>query len=203
MKKILALCLMLLLSLSLIGCGQQQQQTGDSPSEIETIGDAQRISSGENEQEALYGDYYIYAFESDGTCYRAIAAVPAEISDELWDLDWDDPKKSELVAPLPVEKLENLSEMIPSQEELDSLVGKTAQELFDDGWYNTGWNLTDMEFWMNYGPFSYTVVLDGDVGNYEDFEEDDMAPLVVKSISCDGLGDATSIELDEDGKLVE
>ncbi|MBQ7432651.1 MAG: hypothetical protein IJV50_04195 [Lachnospiraceae bacterium] len=147
---------------------------------------------------AAYEDTYVYAFEQDGIFYRAIAQSSPEVLDEIFQLDWEDAdydtKKNELISSLEVLQIENLSEMIPDQSELDNWIGKTGQELFDEGWTNSGWNLDTMEFYMDYGPFAYIVTFDGSVENYEDFEEEDMNPLVVTSVLYDGLGDATNIE---------
>ena len=47
---------------------------------------------------------------------------------------------------------------------------------------------------MSHGPFAYTVVFEGTVKNAEDFEEEDIKPLVVKSVTYSGLGNATSLD---------
>ena len=147
---------------------------------------------------AAYENTCIYVFEQDGIFYRAIAECPEEVFDAVMELDFSDEqyeeKKTELISPLKVTDIQNLTEAIPTQEELDQLVGKTGEDLLSDGWTVSGWNLTDMEFYMDHGPFSYRVILDGTLENAEDFEQEDIAPLVVVSVTYEGLGDPTMLD---------
>ena len=82
----------------------------------------------------------------------------------------------------------------PSQEELDKLVGKTVQDLFDEGWTCWGWNLGDHILWMYGGPFSYTVEFTGELNDTEYFDESEAGSMTVKSVTYDGLGDATELD---------
>ena len=124
-------------------------------------------------------------------------------AEALFALDFEDPeynqKEKDLISPLPVKTIENLTENIPSQEEADQYIGKTGQELLDDGWTLWYSNTQDMEFGMNHGVYGYTIIFEGEVPDPENFnEETDMAGLTVKSITCDGVGDATYIEIPEE-----
>ena len=106
-------------------------------------------------------------------------------------------QQAAILSPLAIDKIENLSEQILSQEELDKLVGKTGKDLQDAGWTFGGQDLSTMEFWMNYGAFSYTVVFDGSVpeSDWETFEaETGTADMTVKSATYNSLGDATNVE---------
>jgi len=165
---------------------------------LATIGDAMALEGAEFRQSSGQDNRFVYAFDLEETHYRVIASMTDEEFQAFMDLDFDDPDYDadleKIIGPLKIEKWENLSDMIPPQEELDQWVGKTGQELFDAGWTNSGWNLEGMEFWMNYGPFMYTVVMEGTVENAEDFDEGDIAPLVVKSVTYNDLGDAGTIE---------
>ena len=202
MKKIVSIILALMMSsLILAGCGKTD--SAGSADSWKTMGDVIALDS-ETTQSAIYTDTYVYVFELNGTYYRATAALSEEISAALWDLDFSDEdydtKYAELVKPLAIDKIEELNDQILSEDEMDALVGKTGQELLDDGWSSGyGYNLESMEFWMNYGPFNYTVVFDGEVAeeDYEDFDdEEDIKDMVVKSVAFVGLGDATDIEND-------
>lgn len=146
------------------------------------------------------GDIYVFAFEQDWIFYRAVAELPKEVSDALFELDWDDEKYDEkvnaLVSPLKITQIENLTANIPSQEELDKLIGKTAEELFNDGWYCSGWNLDEMIFYMNCGAYSFDMVLEGDVKSPDDFDDEDVGPLVVKSVTFTDIRDPAYTETD-------
>ena len=142
---------------------------------------------------------YVYAFEQDGNTYRAICDIPEETTQAIFDLDFDDPEYEkayrELVSPLPVKAIENLTEGMPTQEEAEQYLGKTGQELMDDGWTVQFYNLEDMQFGMYYGPYSYAITFQGEVKDPENFDEyTDMGGLTVAAITCDGIGDATNVE---------
>lgn len=142
---------------------------------------------------------YVYAFEQDGNTYRAICDIPEETTQAIFDLDFDDPEYEkayrELISPLPVKAIENLTEGMPTQEEAEQYLGKTGQELMDDGWTVQFYNLEDMQFGMYYGPYSYAITFEGEVKDPENFDEyTDMGGLTVAAITCDGIGDATNVE---------
>ena len=152
---------------------------------------------------SLTGTTYVYAFEQDGSTWRAICDVPEETAQAIFDLDFDDSnydkKLSELIAPLPVKVIENLTENIPSQKEADQYVGKTGQELIDDGWTVHFYNLDELQFKMTYGIYSYDITFEGKIKDPDSFNEDtDMGGLTVKAITCSGVGDATYMEMPEE-----
>jgi len=145
-------------------------------------------------------DRYVYVFEQDEVIYRAIAESNEDTFNALFDLDWDDPQYAEkeraILSPLPVLTIENLSEQIPTQAEMDRIIGKNGGELLDDGWTLSGWNLQDMQFYMNHGFFSYLVTMEGEAADPDEFEDEDIRPFVVTAVSYQGFGDTAS--LDED-----
>lgn len=205
-KTLLCLLTAACLLCTMAACGSSKTETAEEPAPaaaepaFKTMSDAfafESINSGFNETK------YVYVFEKDDIIYRAVADLPADVSETIWSLDFFDEKYDEkvhaAVAPLPIAQLDNLTERIPAQAELDALIGKTGRELMDDGWTISGWQLDDMEFTLDHGPFAYTVVMEGDYTpneNYDFDEEVDFPPLKVKSITYAGIGDATSEILD-------
>ena len=205
-KTLLCLTMTACLLCALAACGSSQKETAQAPTAdaqapaFTTMADVfpyESMNSGFSETK------YVYAFEKDGVVYRAVAELPANVSETIWNLDFFDEKYDEkvreAVAPLPIAELENLTERIPAQAELDALIGKTGQELKDEGWTISAWQLDDMEFTLDHGPFAYTVFMEGDYTPNEnyDFDEDaDFGPLKVKSITYYGIGDATGEILD-------
>lgn len=144
-------------------------------------------------------DTFVFAFDLNDTIYRATAKMEKSVEEELQKLDLTDTKYSEkfakAVAPLKITKIENATEMIPSQQELDKLVGKTGKDLLDDGWFSAGYMFDTMEFNMEHGLFEYIVVFDGTVKNRENFNpEEDLKPFVVKSVKYKGPGNIANIE---------
>jgi len=219
MKNTIALLLSLALILGLTACGgsaassasaapetenaesasaaqeTQAPEAADSP-EFRTMGD---VFAYDSDNYASGDDYYIYVFEKDGIIYRATAKFPPDVSEKVAAIDiFDeqyDAKVREAVAPLEIEKLDNLTEMIPPQEELDALVGKTGQDLLDAGWTIWSYQLDIMEFGLHHGPFAFTVVFDGELEMTDSFDEyAAIAPLTIKSVTYDGIGDGTETE---------
>lgn len=206
MKKVLSLILVLMMSvLALTACGgsgggESGSDDAVSVDSLKTLGDIIALDSGDD-QYAVYEDTVIYAFRLGETYYRAKAAISAEASKAYSDIDFSDEdyeeQQKELISPLEITEIEDLSDQMLTQEQMDALAGKTGQELQDEGWMFVGHDLENMEFWMNYGPFLYTVVFDGSVdeADYDSFEDEaGTKDLTVKSVSFNALGDATSIE---------
>lgn len=207
MKKTLILLLALALALSILaGCGantgsseaESTQAPGDLSS-VKTMGDLTAIQGVTINQYATYSDIFVGAFDLNDTTYRVIAPISEDAADAIFELDWEDDahdeKMFEILAPFEVESIVDLLENTPSQEELDALVGKTGEELLEDGWSCWGWNLNDMQFWMNHDVFSFSVIMDGTVEDPDAFDSsEDIADFTVVSVTYDGLGDVTNIE---------
>ena len=96
------------------------------------------------------------------------------------------------------------AEFAALQEELDKNVGKTGQELFDDGWTYWYYNLEDMEAGLYYKDFAYTVRFEYDgepMVNSDDFDfYEEFKDLKVSSVTFDGLGDAAVLEEEDAGE---
>ena len=208
-KKLIAV---LTAGLLLAGCGSSTGSTesntdsgtpaaassGADVSSFRTMGDI--FAQNPDEKERGFTDKdYCYVFELDGVIYRAKGMMTEEQRDQLFDLEFDDPdyeeKYREIAGSIVIEQFDNLTEMIPPQEELDKYVGKTGQDLLDDGWTEGyGYNLDNMEFWLYKGPFAYTVVFESDQ-KYENTDDFDVwatiAPLTIKSVTYNGLGNAS------------
>lgn len=201
MKKIsMTLFILLLSAMMLAGCGNKNKTDETVIESVTTIGDAMALDA-EETQMGFYEDVAVYVFSFDGTYYRAKANLPPEVSDALWELDIlaedYEEKRDALLASLEIGTIENLNDQILDRNDMDALVGKTGETLLESGWHCTGYNLETMEFWMNYGPFCYTVVFNGSVSEeeYADFDDtEDIKDLTIKSVAFYALGDATDIE---------
>ena len=219
MKKMVSLLAAFVLMVAMFtACGQSSPaapaQTGSEaeteasgkagtfdPSQIKTMADVFEWAPEEVIQESYNLEDYAFIIEVDGVYYRAIAHMPQDVSDAVWAVEYDDEnadqKVRDLIAPLEVASFENLSEQIPPQEELDKLVGKTGQELFDDDWTYWSYNLEDMEAGLYHGPFSFNVkfAYDGEqMENTDDFDfYEEFKDLKVKSVTYEGLGDASGL----------
>ena len=202
----LMLALLLVAALMLTGCGSKSGGSADpgkgsdaSVDSLKTFGDIIELEA-EDKQQAVYENKVVFAFRIGDTYYRAIGEISDEMQQEYFDIDMMqdgyEEKQNEMLAPVKIDKIENLDDYKLSQEELDKLVGKTGQELQDEGWTFSGHDLDNMEFWMNYGPFTYTVVFDGKVDekDYESFEDEaGTKDMKVKTAEFQSIGDATDL----------
>jgi hypothetical protein len=176
---------------------------------LQTMGDVMALEGAEEYGYMMKKLSYIYVFKYNDIYYRIIADVPQDISDEIWNLDSfnDDAyeeKYNELVSWIPIDHIEDLSSAIPTQEELDSLIGMTGEDLLAAGWYISYYIEETGEVVMGYTPYAFTVVFDGDVEIDEDSEEDfdiivearneAIRPLTVVSVTYFRIGDALSYE---------
>ena len=218
MKKIISIMLAIVLSVTMLAACGNNSGSGSGPEDgsvsgadaavdeaaviesLTTLGDAIALESSDT-QTAVYDGKAIYAFKLGDSYYRAIASISPEDEQAYMDIDYMDDDYEEqqksILSPLVIDQIDNLSLQMLSREELDALVGKTGQDLQDAGWTCSGHNLDDMEFWMEYGVFVYTVTFDGEVpeAEYETFDdEEDTRTMIVKSVRFNGLGDATNIE---------
>ena len=204
----------------LVGCGNAASQSSTDTTEetsasntqeagegldadsIKTMGDVYALTKDEyTEQKATYADKFIYAFSVDGVLYRATADLPADVSEALFALEFDEDyeqNEMDLVKDLEVTSFENLEDQKLSQEELDALVGKTGQELFDEGWRSGSFYNTDtLEVWLEYGPFAYAMHFDGEIApeDAETFDPyEDLTDKKVLDATFADVGDATYME---------
>ena len=208
MKKIILLvCIIAASAFMLTACSKKQEPApkADSvsfdPSAAKTMGDLLVYENTGDYQQAYSDKKFVFVFTVDGIYYRATAKLPKEVSDMIWGEEYDENREQkvrELISALEIDSIENLSEQIPPQEELDKLIGKTGQELFDDGWTYWSYDLSEMNAGMTHGAFSYNVhfkyegeqmVNTDDFDFYEAFKD-----LPVASVTFKGLGDAASPE---------
>lgn len=184
-----------------------QKQTdsiqGDPKSDLDSVQTIGELLEMKNCTMGAMGDTFVLAFEQGRMTYRAVAEMPSDVSEAFYALDWDDPERDEkqkaLVSSLKVIEITNLTEGIPSQEELDQLVGKTCAELLDDGWSYMGWSKVNSDvpnFYLSKGPYSFKLDVDGETGDLNEFDEEDFRALTVKSVTFDNIFDPTYIEFE-------
>ena len=142
----LALCLALV---PLAACGGQQEQGGSSASgnaqqaaavdtsSWKTLGDAIAFG-GEPTSAGWDANYYVCVFDTDKATVRVVAKSNKDIDGKLAGLmpgseDYPD-ALAKAIGSYELVSAEDITAEKPSQEQLDELVGKTGQELLDDGW---------------------------------------------------------------------
>lgn len=210
MKKItLVLVIVLISTMILSACGEggDSGSSGAGTTEevvdisaIKTFGDILNLETDEH-QWSVFDNKMVFAFQVDDNYYRAISNITDEQMDAIMNVDYShenyEEEENQIISEFTVDEIEQLNDLIISQEELDKLVGKTGKELFDAGWESgMGYDYGTMEFWMNNGPFMYCVYFDGELTG-TDFEnhtvEELLSDLTVKSAEFMSFGDATDI----------
>ena len=130
---ILLACLLLV-----VGCaGKPADANTAEELSCATMGDALAASDSDNNSFGSTDHYCCYVFEKDGVTYRALAELPEGVSDKIWEVEYDedyDKNIAALISDIPLTQFENLTKGQPTQADCDALVGKTGQELLDDGW---------------------------------------------------------------------
>lgn len=201
--------------LCLCACGSNVTVTGSgdeapakaaasSVNDLKTMGDAIAVGKDSQYISSWNEEHYIYCFMLGDTPVRVVADLDAEMSakvDEVifsGDEDAED-QLVELLSPLPLSSVEDLSDGVLSAKDLGKLSGKTGQELLDDGWLANGSYWSDggaLVVLMDKGDFSYEVAFDSDVEQGDDFDvEEAIRDLTVASVEFFGLGDnCTEIE---------
>lgn len=172
------------------------------PSTIKTMGDFYKYKNEElyNYQEGYNESKYQVILEINHTYYRATVDLTNDLYDKIIATDFEkrDAVIRELIDPLPIVKFENLTDMIPSDEEINKYVGKTGKELFDEGWTYMYYNVEDMVAGLYHGAYLYDVAFSYDgpkMVNTEDFDfYKEFADLKVKSIKFSDIGNAIDIE---------
>ena len=214
MKRILIVTVALLLALSMLaGCGKasdassgkKEKDSGTSEQtsgvtgieDIKTMADVFALESAEYITSSSTDNKYAYGFLFDGVYYRAVVTMSDETAEEYYAIDrtQDDyeEKETKLFSVLTVDAVENLTEKIPSEEELSKYVGKTGEDLLNEGWTGNYYNFEQMECEMNYGVFTYKICFAGEVDLPEDYDADEvLKPLTVTSVDFETLGDVSA-----------
>ena len=201
MKRIISLFLVLLTVLTAaVGCGKPSGGGSGSAAEdidsIKTIGDLYDLKSAEYISYSTSGNIFAYGFKLDGTYYRAIATLPDDIKEAYYGIDYSQENAEEeskkMISSVAIDRVEDLTDKILPQEELDKLIGKTGGELFDDDWYAVFYDYVSLETEMEHGIFRYKICFEGTIDSTEDVDgEEVFRPLTVKSVEFSDLGDLT------------
>jgi len=148
--RLVALAFGMMLALGLLSACGGQQASSESGSAAETpaastvdtaswktLGDA--LATRTEEVAAGWDDNsYVVAFKAGDSLIRVVAKSQDGIQEKISELDFlaDDynDKLLEVVGDLEIVSAEDLTAEVPTQEQLDAMVGKTSQELADDGW---------------------------------------------------------------------
>ena len=195
-KRTFALLLAIAASLALAACGgstggEQPEASG----ELKTMGDAMAVETGSTSA-AWDAAHYVYVFDNNGTTTRVVCDLTEELSEQIDDALFNDgggeDAVRELLASLPLVSVEDLSGGIPDQETMDQLVGRTGQDLLDDGYeiWGSSFNGEDVSFTLVKGLYQYEVTFEADPAQLDSDDLEGVMPgLTVTSVTYAGVSD--------------
>ena len=174
------------------------EQAAETPAAIDTsswktLGDALAIATS-SPNAGWDEEYYVCDFEAGESVIYAVAKMQPGVSEKLMELDFSDKdydkKLVEAIGGMELVSAEDITGHRMDQATLDGFVGKTGQELFDDGfafssYYFYGGEETGATLNRDY--FAYTVTFDTSITEKD--TEDEGASLKdakVTAIECEG-----------------
>lgn len=211
-----AMLALALTALPLAGCGGQTSETEAddasagqeqlAPMDVSswtTLGDAVAYQAEEGSNTAAWDEnHYVTMFDTtDGGVVRVVAKMDPETYDafgELSILDDDyNEKFLEVMGGLELEIAEDLSDGVLAQDQLDAYVGKTGQDLVDEGFvFESYWMYGGEETGatMSQGYYAYNVTFD--VSITDDQYEDEGAAIMGATIKAMEYAGASNAAVD-------
>ena len=163
---------------------------------LKTLGDIFALENSIDHGSLQSEKTYTQTFEYNEIFYTVTAELPDDVYNQLEEIDFFDKQKDEkkhaLLAPVEIKTIENRSKKILPQEELEKLVGKTGEDLLNEGWVYVG-DYSLNEFCIDYDQIQYEVTfnesVDKDLFDSLPFyqKEEAIKPLTVKSVEFDNI----------------
>lgn len=202
-KRLFVLVWAAIVILSLCACGSEDVFADNSQAEEETT-----LSIAELEEDGYvrisneFGEDYraLYAKwdENGNSIYRKVVApVTPEQYKAYYSIEWDDEQRGEkiqaILASLEDVSVKDVSDMVPTREELDSYIGKTIGEMESLGFAELGWQESQdgTYFFHLDGSLIFlnaTIEVPGKA--MEECSEDEILALTITHVSFSGFSKA-------------
>ena len=169
-KTVLTILLVLATACLFTACGGGESDGGSGGGgDYKTLADIYAAEPSDF-MESYDTEYYACTFTTqDGVTYRAEAATTEDIYNQCDAIPFEDEdhdaKVKEILGPLEITRIDDISFMMPSDEETQALIGKTAGELQDEGF--------DLQYYTSYEGditvsackdyVAYTLTFSGDI----------------------------------------
>ena len=167
-----------------------------------TLGDALAGIEGQDIGYSYNDKYFVCVFTANGARIRAVAKMDMALEGKFADLDMGAEdyaqKFAEVVSGLKLVSAEDISGDQLSQNELDALIGKTGQELVDDGFVFESYSRYGGEQTganMGKGYFAYDMTFDTHVDESQT-EDEGAAVMGAKVTAVDSFGNLSNAALD-------
>ena len=172
MKRYVALLLALLMVLALVGCGATKPE---AKNEITDLLDQGYECRGWTADETQWCGLFVKG-DSYDEVLKVAAPMTAKQYEEFngfFDDEDADAKQMAFLSTLTDVEVTDISDMVPTQADLDTYVGKTMGDMEDDGFYNSGWTgepETGYSFYYD-GPIYYCMVTPAEGTVIEDMDD--------------------------------
>lgn len=194
-NKILCFLLVLIMAAAFTACGGNSDGGSDSESsdtEVKTMGEIFALEV-DDQTLSVAPDKVVYIYTIDGKPTRVEAAITEEMYSEIDAIPFDDEDRDakihKILEGVEVTRTDDMSEYVPTDEEVEALVGKTGQELIDAGFDMEACivdgNVTTVNAARDYA--EYMLEFDGTVDDESDEWAAELAELKVTSASYTGL----------------
>ncbi len=193
MKKAIYLVLTLCLVFSLTACGGSSEGSASGGSDApKTLADVYAIES-DDFMEAYDPEYYACYYSADGVYTRVAADMPEGLYDQIDAISYEDETRDEqvkeLLGPVEIKQVDDISALRPSDEACAELVGMTAKELQDAGYEMSYYSTFDGQIMVNatkdYGAYMFTF--DGELKDDDPDWLDKIADLKAVEVATQGL----------------
>lgn len=194
MKKIFVFVLVIAMLFTLSACGVNDANLTGSTIDNNQNDITKAFNEGyESIMSSVEDNVFKAILQKDGG-YEDVLLVVGEMTDEQYEeynnLDWLEEEDLEKIKAI-LDTMTNVKskvifDLVPSQEELDSYIGKSIAELEDLGFENSGYIDSEINHTYFYdGPlYSINVVVDkGDITKeYDDLTREDFEKIVIESV---------------------
>ncbi len=198
MKKagiILCMVMALVFMFAMTGCGSSEEasEAGSAVSgELKTMADVFALEV-DDETMAVLEDEAVYIYTIDKSITRVEADITEDIYKEADEIPFDDEDRDEkikdILGPVKITNIDDLSDTMPSDDEVSALEGKTGQELMDDGfdfqYYTSDSGEVTVTAAKNYG--AYMLTFEGSIKDDDEEWLDKIADMKVTSASYQGV----------------
>ena len=202
MKKALYLILALTLVFSLTACGGSGEggEGGNAGGAPKTLADVYALET-EDFMESFDPEYYACVYAVDGIYTRVTADMPEGLYDQVNAISFEDETRDdqvkELMGPIEIKEVQDISSLIPDEDACSELVGMTAKELQDAGYELTYYTVYEGQILVNavkdYAAFLFSF--EGDLEEDDEAWLDKIADLEVVEVATQGF-DYTILDAD-------